>query len=260
MAPDKDVVEQKETPVLHKNIARVTFLVYLTIMGAVPTRAQETPATTPSVPPAVAAGGSGDEADRGQSPVLQHRNRRYQLHSSDVLELNFPFTLEFNQTVTVQPDGYITLRGVDSIRVEGQTLPEVNDSLRSVYAKILHDPVINVELKDFEKPFFIVGGEVGHPGKFDLRGETTATEAVAIAGGLRDSAKHSQVVLFHRVPDGWVQVKKLNMKKMLKDANLNEDAYLQPGDFLYVPKNTMSKIGRFIPTSSLGLYANPGVL
>jgi len=177
-----------------------------------------------------------------------------------VLELNFPFTPEFNQSVTVQPDGYITLRGVDSIRVEGQTLPEVTDSLRMVYAKILHDPVINVELKDFEKPYFIVGGEVGHPGKFDLRGDTTATEAVAIAGGLRESAKHSQVVLFHRVPDGWMQVKKLNMKKMLKDGNLDEDAYLQPGDFLYVPKNTMSKIGRFIPTSSLGLYANPAVL
>src|SRR5256886_17146874 len=77
-------------------------------------------------------------------PQLQHRNRRYQLHSADVLELNFPFTPEFNQTVTVQPDGYITLRGVDSIRVEGQTLPEVNDSLRAVYGKILHDPVINV--------------------------------------------------------------------------------------------------------------------
>jgi polysaccharide export outer membrane protein len=105
-----------------------------------------------------------------------------------------------------------------------------------------------------------VGGEVGHPGKFDLRGETTATQAVAIAGGLRESAKHSQVVLFHRVPDGWIQVKKLNMKKMLKDGNLDEDAYLQPGDFLYVPKNAMSKIARFIPTSSVGLYANPGVL
>ena len=177
-----------------------------------------------------------------------------------MLELNFPFTPEFNQSVTVQPDGYITLRGVDGIRVEGQTLPEVTNSLRTVYAKILHDPIINVELKDFEKPYFIVGGEVGHPGKFDLRGDTTATEAVAVAGGLRESAKHSQVVLFHRVPDGWIQVKKLNVKKMLKDGNLDEDAYLQPGDFLYVPKNTLSKIGRFIPTSSLGLYANPGVL
>ena len=50
------------------------------------------------------------------------------------------------------------------------------------------------------------------------------------------------------------------MKKMLKEGNLDEDAYLQPGDFLYIPKNAMSKIARFIPTSSLGLYANPGVL
>jgi polysaccharide export outer membrane protein len=177
-----------------------------------------------------------------------------------VLELNFPFTPEFNQTVTVQPDGYITLRGIDSMRVQGQTLPEATNALRIAYAKILHDPVINVELKDFEKPFFIVGGEVGHPGKFELRGDTSATEAVAIAGGLKESSKHSEILLFHRVPDGWIQVKKLNMKKMLKDANLDEDAYLQPGDFLYVPKNVMSKIERFIPTSSLGLYANPASL
>jgi polysaccharide biosynthesis/export protein len=229
-------------------------------MAGIGTQAQDTKArdTLPSQEAMRENGGGA--SDREQTPVLQHRNRRYQLHSADVLELNFPFTPEFNQIVTVQPDGYITLRGVDSIRVEGQTLAEVDTSLRSVYSKILHDPVINVELKDFEKPFFIVGGEVGHPGKFDLRGETTATEAVAIAGGLRDSARHSQVLLFHRVPDGWIQVKKLNMKKMLKEGNLNEDTSLQAGDFLYVPKNTRSKIERFIPTSSLGLYANPGVL
>jgi polysaccharide export outer membrane protein len=157
----------------------------------------------------------------------------------------------------VQPDGYISLRSLDSIKVEGQTLPELTNLLRTAYAKVLHDPVINVELKDFEKPYFVVGGEVGHPGKFELRGDTSATEAVAIAGGLKDSAKHSQVVLFHRVPDGWAQVKKLNMKKMLKEGNLDEDAYLQPGDFLYVPKNTMSKIAKFIPSSSVGMYTNP---
>jgi len=245
---------------LRKYVLPIGLVASAMALAAYVADAQDVKAPAPSASPQAARPSTDGAGERGQSPQLQHRNRRYQLHSADVLELNFPFTPEFNQTVTVQPDGYITLRGVDSIRVEGQTLPELNDSLRAVYGKILHDPVINVELKDFEKPFFIVGGEVGHPGKFDLRGETTATEAVAIAGGLRDSAKHSQVVLFHRVPDGWVQVKKLNMKKMLKDANLNEDAYLQPGDFLYVPKNTMSKIGRFIPTSSLGLYANPGVL
>ena len=244
-----------------KALVRANFIIIILVaLTSVAAQAQD-PSTTNRIPPKPEIRDNGGGAsDHDQTPVLQHRTRRYQLHSADVLELNFPFTPEFNQSVTVQPDGYITLRGVDSIRVEGQTLPEVTNSLRTVYAKILHDPVINVELKDFEKPYFIVGGEVGHPGKFDLRGDTTATEAVAIAGGLRESAKHSEVVLFHRVPDGWTQVKKLNMKKMLKDGNLDEDAYLQPGDFLYVPKNAMSKIGKFIPTSSLGLYANPGVL
>jgi polysaccharide biosynthesis/export protein len=203
--------------------------------------------------------GSKSRSDRAQLPVLQHRNHRYQLHSADVLELSFPFTPEFNQTVTVQPDGFITLRGIEDIHVEGLTLPEVSKSLRIAYGRILHEPVINIELKDFEKPYFIVGGEVGRPGKFDLRGDTSVAQAVAIAGGLKDSAKHSEILLFHRVPEGWIQVKKLNLKKMLKDANLEEDAYLQPSDFLYIPKNGLSKIQRFIPTSSLGLYASPAL-
>jgi polysaccharide export outer membrane protein len=253
-------VPSEEASLIQKCLSGIGFSFFLAAVTYAGAQAQQAPAPALLSPQQATGESTSGAGAHEQSPVLQHRNRRYQLHSADVLELSFPFTPEFNQTVTVQPDGYITLRGVDGLRVEGQTLPEVTSSLRTAYAKILHDPVINVELKDFEKPYFIVGGEVGHPGKFDLRGETTATEAVAIAGGLRESAKHSQVVLFHRVPDGWVQVKKLNMKKMLKDGNLDEDAYLQPGDFLYVPKNTLSKVERFIPTSSLGLYANPGVL
>lgn len=236
-------------------LGAVTFAIFLTGATSVATRAQKPTAEVPDLAASTADGTAVVRKD--QTPVLEHRSRRYKLHSADVLELSFPFTPEFNQTVTVQPDGYITLRGIDGIRVEGQTLPEVSNSLRITYAKILHDPVINVELKDFEKPYFIVGGEVGHPGKFDLRGDTTSAEAVAIAGGLRDSAKHSEILLFHRVQNGWIHSKKLNMKKMLKDGNLTEDVRLQPGDFLFVPKNTRSKIDKFIPTSSLGLYANP---
>jgi polysaccharide export outer membrane protein len=243
-----------------KYLSRFGFVLFLITVGGAGVQAQD-PVTSPTNrSPAVVRENGDGAGDHEQTTALEHRNRRYKIHSADVLELGFPFTPEFNQTVTVQPDGYITLRGVDGIRVEGQTLPEVTNSLRTAYTKVLHDPVVNVELKDFEKPYFIVGGEVGRPGKFDLRGETSATEAVAIAGGLKDSAKHSQVLLFHRVPDGWMQVKKLDMKKMLKNADLNEDAYLQPGDFLYIPKNAMSKIAKFIPTSSVGLYANPGVL
>src|SRR5438477_5814948 len=36
-------------------------------------------------------------------------------------------------------------------------------------------PYTTLFRSDFEKPYFIVGGEVGHPGKFDLRGDRKST-------------------------------------------------------------------------------------
>ena len=195
-----------------------------------------------------------------ERPELHRRNPRYQLCKDDVLQLTFVLTPEFNQTVTVQPDGYITLLGVGDLHVEGQTIPDVTQSIQTAYAKQLHNPILTVRLSEFDKPYYIVGGEVGHPGKFELRGDTTLTEAVQIAGGFTESSKHSQVWLFRRVSNDWVETHQFNVKEMLKTGNLHEDAHLRPGDMLYVPKNTLSKIKRFIPVTTVGTYFNPGQL
>ena len=144
--------------------------------------------------------------------------------------------------------------GVGDLRVEGQTVPDVTESIRAAYSKTLHNPILTVRLTEFEKPYFIAGGEVGHPGKFELRGDTTLTEAVAIAGGFTESSKHSQVWLFRRVSNDWVETRQFDLKKMLNSGNLGEDAHLRPGDMFYVPKNTYSKVKRFIPVATLGTY------
>ena len=194
---------------------------------------------------------------RDSSPTLQLR-RRYHIQPGDVLELSFPLTPEFNQTITVTPDGYVALRGVGEISVAGLSLPELREELRKSYSGILHDPLVNVDLKDFQKPYFTVGGQVGHPGKYELREDTTVAEALAIAGGMTTSSKSSQILLFRHLPGGsMMEVRKLNIKKMLKTGDLREDARLQPGDLVYVPKNLISTIERFLPTSSMGMYATP---
>src|SRR3984885_3847009 len=192
-----------------------------------------------------------DESGSG----LHKRNWRYRINPSDTLELTFTLTPEFNQTVTVQPDGYITLRDVGDLQAAGKTLPELTESIKSAYSKILHDPVISVDPKDFEKPYFVVGGEVGKPGKFDWRGDVTLTQAIAIAGGFTDASKHSQVLLFRRVSEQWAEAKIINVKKMLNSRDLREDPGLKPGDMLFVPKNTLSKIKPFLPATSAGLFA-----
>jgi polysaccharide export outer membrane protein len=179
-------------------------------------------------------------------PQLQQRNPRYRLQRGDQVALNFTFTPEFNESVIVQPDGFISLREIGDIHAEGMTLPELTQSLQAAYSKILHDPVLSVTPQEFVHPYFVAQGELGKPGKYDLHGDTTVTEAIAMAGGFTPASKHSQVVLFRRVSPDLVQATKLDVKHMLKSGNLAEDMRLQPGDMLFVPKNLISKIGPFM--------------
>jgi polysaccharide export outer membrane protein len=143
------------------------------------------------------------------------------------------------------------------VEVQGLNLEEFTEAVRQAYRGYLHDPEMAVALKDFERPSFVVGGEVGKPGKYELRSDTTVAEAVQIAGGLTSQAKHSQVLLFRRVNDDLVETRLLNLKKMLKQSSLKEDAHLRPGDLVFVPQNTISKIARFLSKPALSMYLNP---
>jgi polysaccharide biosynthesis/export protein len=207
--------------------------------------------------PSAAASSNPAQKPAADDPAFQNRHPRYKLELGDTFDVNFDLSPEFNQTVTVQPDGYITLRGIGDVHVADQTVPELTATLRTAYGDILHDPLISVTLKDFEKPYFIADGQVDRPGKYDLRGDTTLTQAIAIAGGFKDTAKHSQVLLFRRASEGWYSAKIINVKKMEKDGVLSEDPFLHPGDMLFVPQNTISKIKPFIPGASMGAFINP---
>ena len=191
-------------------------------------------------------------------PQLEARESRYALHAGDAFDINFELSPEYNQSgVTVQPDGFITLRGVGDVFVDGQTVPQLTETLRTSYAKILHDPIISVILKDFEKPYFVADGQIGRPGKYDLRGTVTLSQALAIAGGVSDNGKYTQVMLFRRVNDQWLEAKLFNMKKMHKTGKMDEDPFLHSGDMLFVPKTAYSKFSRFIPQASLGTMLRP---
>ena len=248
----------------HSSSAVVVTITALIAIAATPAQTEQTSTTSPV---ASRAEGARDRAAStrvdGQSvestaPVPEGwSNTRYRLTPSDVLELTFPYVTEFNQTVTVQPDGYVTLRAVGDLRVQGRTLPELVTLLTEAYEPILREPVITVVLKDFEKPYFVAAGELKTPGKFELRGALTVTEAVAVAGGFTTKAKHSQVVIFRRYSSDLVEVKQVDVKKMLASRDLSEDYLLRPGDTVFVPRSTLSRLAPFLPTAGLGFYLNP---
>jgi len=197
------------------------------------------PASTPAGPTPNQAMNNGAQ---GSVPQLQTRDPRYRINKTDVLSVNFLFTPEYDQNLQVQPDGYVIPRGVQQIKAEGMTLPEFTEALQQSYGKILHEPVITVLPTNVVPAYFIAGGEVHNPGRYTFQGDTTIAQAIVLAGGFTSYAKHSQVILFRRMNNEWVEGRRVDLKHMFNSANLSEDIHLEPGDMIYVPKNVISKV------------------
>lgn len=171
---------------------------------------------------------------------------RYRIEPSDVLTVMYRYTPEYDRTVTVQPDGYITLPIVGAVDIGGMTVDEATEAVRVQAAQRLRDPEITIEMKEFQRPRFFVGGEVGKPGEFPLRGQIGVLEAIAMAGGFKSSAKHSRVVLVRRLDHNRAFRAVVDAKELAKNGEAR-DYTLQAGDLLFVPQNRVSKVASIVP-------------
>ena len=103
----------------------------------------------------------------------------------------------------------------------------------------------------------VVAGEVAQPGKLELREKLTALQAVLLAGGFKESAKSSQILVFRKLNADTAEVKVLNFKSIKQTTDLENDLTLQPGDMILVPRNRLSKIERYVRIASLATFLNP---
>jgi polysaccharide export outer membrane protein len=199
---------------------------------------------------ALAPAQTGDQT----APKLLNRDQRYRLQPNDVVEVQFRYTPEYNLAATIQPDGFITLQVAGDIKIGGLTISEAAAAIVKQAGVRLKDPEVNVVLKDFVKPHFVVAGEVTRPGTFDLRGNVSVIQAIAMSGGFKDTAKQSQVILLRRVTPEYAEVKLLNLRQLMSQGKIREDINLMPDDMLVVPQSRISKLEPYVRLGSMGLY------
>ena len=191
-------------------------------------------------------GNNASPLPAGNPPVYKEVMEDYYLQPGDNLDVKFFYNPELNENVTIRPDGRISLQLIDEIQAAGLTPSELDEILTKEYSTQLKESIISVILREFGGQRIYVGGEVNSPQVLNVVGKVNALQAIFDAGGLRDDAKLSSVIIVSRGFDNRPIARKVNLKKALKGELPEDDYLLKPYDMVYVPKTMLAKADQFI--------------
>jgi len=127
-------------------------------------------------------------------------SRDYKIGPEDLLEINVFEAEKLNKTVRVSAQGNINLPLLGVLRVKGLTASEMEREIRDLLAeKYLQDPHVSVFIKEYRNQRISVIGLVEKPGVYDVTGQKTVLDLLAMSGGLKEDA--GQLLFLIRAPN-----------------------------------------------------------
>lgn len=170
----------------------------------------------------------------------------YRLQAGDVLEIKHFYTPELNETLSIRPDGRISLPIAGEVEAAGQTPAGLRDILSERYARTLRDREVAVVVKEFAGRRIYVGGEVHTPGVIRPPGTITALQAILEAGGVKSSARLETVVILRNQGTPEPLFLTVDLRAGPKGEVSRNDIALLPSDIVFVPKTSVAHLAQFI--------------
>ncbi len=171
-----------------------------------------------------------------------HPESEYVVAPPDELSIEVKGYPEYTRTVTVRPDGKITVPGMGDLMVQGQTIPAITSAITEGVSKELAQPVVTVTLVAARSKAIYVLGEVRRPGIFPYYGDMNLIDGVASAGGTTLFANERKVRLTRASLDQ-PSLYKINLVKLYKEGAAEQNMVLRDGDIVYVPPTPWAKVG-----------------
>lgn len=142
------------------------------------------------------------------------------------------------EAVTIGVEGNVSLPMLGSIPAAGMTAKQFEqDVTRRLAALGLKVPMVSVNVTEFASHLVTVDGAVTRPGVYAFQPGSKLSAAVALAAGLRRTAKSDQVAVFRQSPEG-VMVAKFDYRQVSQGTML--DPVLEPGDRVVVGTDGLS--------------------
>lgn len=95
--------------------------------------------------------GPGDTVEITYFFGTQPSKKAYTLEVGDVIEIAFYYHPEINKTVTIRPDGKISLAGKGDIYAAELTPLELKEKITKIYSDTFKDPLVTITLIEFSQ-------------------------------------------------------------------------------------------------------------
>jgi polysaccharide biosynthesis/export protein len=173
--------------------------------------------------------------------------KEYVIAVGDTLDIKFMNNPEFNELVLpVRPDGRISLQLVPDLEVAGMSPSQLREALMKTYAVELRKPEVSIIVRSFSAQKVFVDGEVGGPRLLALNGPTTVMTAIIEAGGMRETARLSNVIVIRKDFEGKPAGTMVDLRKVIDGTDFSQNIYLMPYDIVYVPKSNIARVDQFV--------------
>jgi polysaccharide export outer membrane protein len=177
-------------------------------------------------------------------PNSPEAGQPYRIGPPDQLQITILPEPEIQRTVTVRPDGMISIDLVGDIPAAGRTAEQIAADIQQRIRRYKRDAVVTVALAQALSPEITVLGEVSRPSTFPLSRETRVIEAIGMVGGPRQFASKSHVRVI-RFEDGQTHVYHIDLTD-IENGDLSTNMLLQGGDVVVVPPTTIARVGYFM--------------
>jgi protein involved in polysaccharide export with SLBB domain len=170
----------------------------------------------------------------------------YTIQPGDELDIKFFYNPELNETVTVRPDGKISLQLIDEIHAADLPPLELDRQLTELYSRELRKPVLTVIVRSFTRQRVFVGGEVEEPGLIELPTGMTALQAIFQSGGFKETADPAEALVIRKGPGNKPIPLRIDLASVMEADSAGADLQLNPDDIIFVPKSAIANANKFI--------------
>lgn len=148
---------------------------------------------------------------------------------------------ELSTSVSVRPDGRITLPLINDLPAAGLTPAQLGKSIEQRLATYIQSPLVSVIVTSFNGPLsqqVRIVGQAARPAALPYRANMTLLDAMIAVGGLNEFAAGNRARLVRHDPvTGKQKTYRVKIESLLADGKTSANVKLEPGDVIIIPES-----------------------